>query len=191
MKMLGEHFAVGLALVVFCAIGTAQASAAEKAKITVESPKFKNGEAIPAQYTGDGKDVSPPINWSGLPATAKQLALICDDPKAPSPKPWVHWVIYKIPASAKGLPEAIPTDAELKAPAELAHAVQGLTGWKAPGYRGPAPPKGSGKHEYHFKVYALDKALDLKPGLDKMALLKEIEGHVVGEGEVVGLYERK
>lgn len=166
------------------------AAAAEKAKLTVESEKIKANEPIPAEYTADGKDTSPPLSWKGAPEGTKQFALIMDDPDAPTPKPWVHWVVYNIPASVTKLPEGIAADAEIKEPKELAGAIQGLTGWRKPGYRGPAPPKGSGVHHYTFKVYALDTGLELKPGLNKDDLLKAIEGHVIGEGELAGTYER-
>lgn len=157
--------------------------------ITVESPSIKEGKPIPVEFTADGEDVSPPLSWSGLPESTEALALICDDPDAPMPQPWVHWVIYNIPAGAKGLPRALPADAVLDAPADLKGATQGPTGWGKPGYRGPAPPKGK-VHHYHFTLYALDAGLDLKPGLNKDKLLAAIEGHVIGKGELIGTYER-
>ncbi len=178
----------GLALPL--AVPTIDAQETAMAKIKLQSPKLKAGEVIPVDYTGDGRDVSPPLAWSDLPSGTRQLALICDDPDAPTPTPWVHWVIYKIPASAKGLPEGLPRDAELKSPPELAGVLQGPTGWRQPGYRGPAPPRGHGVHHYHFKLYALEAALNLQPGLGKDALLKAIEGHVIGQGELVVTYQR-
>jgi Raf kinase inhibitor-like YbhB/YbcL family protein len=99
-------------------------------------------------------------------------------------------VIYKIPGTAKGLPENIPIDQATPMPPEMAGAVQGLSGFKRPIYRGPAPPPGK-PHHYHFKVYAIDAVLDLKPGLTKVELLEAIKGHVVAEGELVAVYERK
>lgn len=158
-------------------------------KITIESPKIKAGGKIPTEYTGDGRDVSPPLAWSNLPGGTKELALICDDPDAPTPQPWVHWIIYSISADARGLPEALPRDATLKEPKELAGALQGPTGWKQPGYRGPSPPPGK-PHHYHFRLYALDAKLNLKEGLDKKQLLDAMKGHVIGEGELVGVYQR-
>ena len=158
--------------------------------LTVTSPTLKAGETIPRDYTADGKNVSPPLQWSGAPAPTKEFAVICDDPDVPMPQPFVHWVIYKIPGTAKGLPENIPIDPAAAMPADVAGAVQGTSGFRRPIYRGPAPPPGK-PHHYHFTVYAIDAVLDLKPGLTKAELLEAIKGHVVGEGELVAIYERK
>lgn len=156
--------------------------------ISVKSGAFENGGSIPRTYTGDGNDESPPLSWQHLPSGTRELAVICDDPDAPTSQPWVHWVIYKIPAEERGLAAGIPADLLLSTPSG---AVQGKNSWKTVGYRGPAPPKGRGSHHYHFKLYALDRNLDLKPGLDKSELLKSIQGHILAEGELTGTYERK
>jgi Raf kinase inhibitor-like YbhB/YbcL family protein len=158
--------------------------------LIVTSPTLKAGEKIPRDYTADGRNVSPPLQWTGAPASTKEFAVICDDPDVPMPQPFVHWVIYKIPGTAKGLPENIPIDQATPMPPEMAGAVQGLSGFKRPIYRGPAPPPGK-PHHYHFKVYAIGAVLDLKPGLTKVELLEAIKGHVVAEGELVAVYERK
>ena len=170
----------------FAAMAIAQAPQA----LTVTSPTLKAGETIPRDYTADGKNVSPPLQWSGAPASTKEFAVICDDPDVPMPQPFVHWVIYKIPGTAKGLPENIPIDPAAAMPADVAGAVQGTSGFRRPIYRGPAPPPGK-PHHYHFTVYAIDAVLDLNPGLTKAELLEAIKGHVVGEGELVAIYERK
>jgi Raf kinase inhibitor-like YbhB/YbcL family protein len=159
------------------------------AKIKLVSPAFEAEAAIPKKYTGEGDDVSPPLEWSGLPEGTRELALICDDPDAPSPQPWVHWVLYKIPADSKGLPEGVETTARPKDPAG---ALNGRNSWPAGenlGYRGPMPPKG--RHRYYFKLYALDEALEVEPGLTKSKLLEKLSGHVLGEGQLMGTYERK
>lgn len=156
-------------------------------KITVESPAFAPGKPIPKKYTGEGEDVSPPLKWSGVPKEAKELALICDDPDAPRPEPWVHWVIYKLPASLTELPENVAKQAS---PPRPAGAVQGKNSWGKLGYGGPMPPPGHGVHHYHFKLYALDAALDLPPGLTKDELLKKIRPHIIAEGELIGTYQR-
>lgn len=159
--------------------------------ITVSSAGFKSGAAIPKKYTEDGDDVSPPLHWQNVPDGAKELALICDDPDAPTSEPWVHWLLYKIPPDVSKLPEGVATDAQLKSPAG---ARQGLNSWKSGstvGYRGPAPPKGHGPHHYHFRVYALDAPLSLEAKADKKHLLAAMKGHVLAEGELVGIYERK
>ena len=165
-------------------------SQAEK-KITVESAAFKQGEAIPLKYSAYGDNQSPPLNWKDLPEGTKQLALICDDPDAPMPQPFVHWVIYNIPADAKGLPEALAADEVIEEPASVAGAIHGRNGIGQTRYFGPRPPADGKVHHYHFKLFAIDADLDLKPGLNKTQLLEAIEGHVIGRGELIGTYENK
>jgi Raf kinase inhibitor-like YbhB/YbcL family protein len=155
--------------------------------LILRSSAFSQGKPIPRRHTGDGEDVSPALEWSGVPAEAKELALIVDDPDAPTKEPWVHWIIYKIPADTPGLAEGIASGPRLTAPAG---AVQGKNSWNTVGYRGPAPPKGHGVHHYFFKLYALDAAPGLPPGLDKAALLKAIEDHIVAQAEHMGTYSR-
>lgn len=155
--------------------------------ITVKSSAFSNNEPIPKQFTGDGQDISPPLSWTGLPKETAELALILDDPDAPTAEPWVHWVLYKIPAATDRLEERIPTDEKLSKPAG---ALQGKNNWNTAGYRGPSPPKGHGVHHYHFKLYALDRALDVKAGLSKKDLLAAMKGRVIAQGELIGTYAR-
>ena len=159
------------------------------AKITVASTAFTANQPIPAMYTGDGRDVSPPLTWTGAPAATREFALICDDPDAPMPVPFVHWVIYKIPAAARGLPEGVPHASTVSGVAALTGALQGLTGFGAAGYNGPAPPPGSA-HRYHFTVYALNAPLAVRTGVDKNALLDAMKGHIIGEGTLIGTYQR-
>ena len=133
--------------------------------IQITSSAFAQGHPIPKKYTGEGDDVSPPLSWSEIPEGTKELVLICDDPDAPTAEPWVHWVIYKIPADAKGLPEGVPRKPRLKEPPG---AVQGKNSWPASeaiGYRGPMPPPGHGVHHYYFKLYALGRPIDGRAGL--------------------------
>lgn len=160
------------------------------ARINVTSPVLKEGEAIPKDYTADGRNVSPPIVWSDLPAGTKELALICEDPVAPTPQPFVHWVVYKIPPTAKGLPEGLPIDDTTPLPAELKGTIQGLSGFRRPIWHGPAPPKPGVTHRYHFIVYALDAELEAKPGMNKTQLLEAMKGHVIGQGQMVATYTR-
>lgn len=155
--------------------------------LTIESPAFVSDAVIPERFTGDGEDVSPQLSWSGVPGSAKELALIVDDPDAPVAEPWVHWVIYKIPASATGLPENV---AKTATPAAPAGVLQGKNSWNNIGYGGPAPPRGHGVHHYHFKLYALDTALEVSSGLTKSQLLSAMEGHILAQGELVGTYQR-
>jgi Raf kinase inhibitor-like YbhB/YbcL family protein len=179
---------VGAAIVSAGHVALAQSSQ----KISVTSPTLKDGETIPGQYTPDGRNDSPPLAWSGVPASAKELAVVCEDPDAGNPPPFVHWVVYKIPATAKGLPEALPIDPATKMPADLAGAVQGANGFRRAIYRGPAPPPGK-PHHYHFVVYALDAPVATNAGQPPMTrgeLLDAIKGHIIGQGELVALYER-
>jgi Raf kinase inhibitor-like YbhB/YbcL family protein len=163
------------------------------AAITVTSPTIRAGEAVPRQHTPDGRNDSPALSWSGVPAGARELMVFCEDPDVGSPPPFVHWVVYKIPASATGLPEALPIDPVAPMPAGLQGAVQGLSGFRRAIYRGPAPPPGK-PHSYHFVVYALDAPIVQKPRTPPMTraeLLEAAEGHIVGRGELVATYERK
>jgi Raf kinase inhibitor-like YbhB/YbcL family protein len=155
--------------------------------LIVSSPAFSDGNPIPRRHTGDGEDLSPALSWSGVPPQARELALIVDDPDAPTTEPWVHWAIYGLPVTTDGLAEGIPP---VPRPGVAKPAIQGRNSWKSVGYRGPAPPKGHGVHRYFFKLYALDKALNLAEGLDKAGLEKAIESHVVAEGQLMGTYQR-
>jgi len=159
------------------------------ARLNVVSTAFQQGKPIPQKYTGDGEDLSPPLSWSGVPAGTEQLALICDDPDAPREEPWVHWVIYSIPPETAGLPEGVPRTERPESPPR---ALQGRNSWPTDniGYRGPAPPPKDDAHRYFFKLYALDTALSLEPGLTKNELLDAIEGHVLARGQLLGTYDR-
>lgn len=150
--------------------------------LNISSPAFSEGEMIPTRYTCDGPDDSPELSWSGVPEAAKSLALICDDPDAPMGT-WVHWVLFNIPSSAKGLTAAIPSDASLKNGAR-----HGTNDFRRLGYGGPCPPGGT--HRYFFKLYALDDELDLESGITKAELLEAMQGHILAEGQLMGTYKR-
>jgi len=157
--------------------------------IKLASSAFGDNQPIPRLYTGDGSDLSPPLSWDEVPAGTKELALVCDDPDAPSKQPWVHWVIYKIPGDVRVLDENIPPDPHPRKPAG---ALQGRNSWtsgRTIGYRGPAPPPG-GTHHYRFTIYALDAALPLEEKMDQAALSRAIKRHVLAEGRLVGTYRR-
>jgi len=171
-------------------LGGAVAAQTAPQQIVVGSPAITANQPIPKDYTADGRNVSPPLEWTNVPASTKELAVICEDPDAGNPPPFVHWVIYKIPATAKGLPENIPFEPGAPMPASVAGAIQGVSGFRRPIYRGPAPPPAK-VHHYHFVVYALDADLGLKPGLSRVDLLTAIQDHIVGRGERVATYERK
>jgi len=145
-------------------------------EMALTSPSFNNGEPIPAQFTCDGEDISPDLDWFGTPSDTVSLALIMDDPDAPVGT-WVHWVIYNLPFDVSGLRQGMDHT-----------GTDGLNSWNETGYGGPCPP--SGTHRYFFKIYALDTELDLGPGADKAELIAAMEGHVIGQAELMGTYSR-
>ena len=153
----------------------------------VISTAFTQADEIPALYTCEGRDISPPLAWSGVPQETKSLVLIVDDPDAPDPRApkmtWVHWILFNMPPSTPGLPEAV-------LPADLPAGTQeGINDWKRTGYGGPCPP--IGRHRYFHKLYALDAMLgDLKTPT-KDALLAAMKGHVLAEAVLMGTYERR
>jgi len=155
----------------------------KKMEIKITSPAFEEGGLIPAKYTCDGADVSPPLQWQGVPEGAQSIALISDDPDAPVGT-WVHWVVYNLSADTKELAENIPADETL-----ASGAKQGMTDFRRIGYGGPCPPGGT--HRYFFKIYALETKLDLPAGAKKTDLLKAMEGHIIGQGQLIGKYKRQ
>ena len=158
------------------------ATPAGKPEMKLVSSAFKEGESIPRQFTCDGINVSPPLEWSGVPSTAKTIAIIADDPDAPSGT-WVHWVLYNLPADNIGLVENLPPGENMKS-----GGFQGKTDFGKAGYGGPCPP--SGTHRYFFKVYAVDSELSLKAGAAKDELVKAMEGHIVAQAQLMGTYRR-
>lgn len=140
------------------------------------------GKPIPRQYTCDGGDQSPPLQWDEPPPGTRSFALIADDPDAPSGT-FVHWVLFNLPAEARMLPEGIRPEARL-----ADGARHGRNSWGNQGYGGPCPPGGS--HRYFFKLYALDTMLDLPAGASKEQLLRAMQGHTLAETELMGVYSR-
>jgi Raf kinase inhibitor-like YbhB/YbcL family protein len=151
-------------------------------RFQIMSDVFGAGDPIPSKFTCDGQDVSPPLTWSGSPQGARSLALIMEDPDAPAGI-WVHWVLYNIPIGLNGLPEGVPAEAQL-----ANGSSSGLNSWQRRGYGGPCPP--SGVHRYFFRLYALDQSLDLAAGATKEDLLKVMQGHLLGQAEIMGTYTR-
>lgn len=151
--------------------------------LTVSSSAFQEGDKIPAKYTCEGQDVSPPLAWSEPPAGTRSLALIVDDPDAPGGV-FTHWLLFNIPPDSRELPEAVPTQAEL-----ASGALQGQTDFGRTGYGGPCPPPGR-PHRYQFTLYALDQPLDLEGGASKKQLLSAMEGHILTQGQLTGTYQR-
>ncbi len=160
--------------------------AAEQRQTSMQltSTAFQEGAAIPEKYTCDDRNVSPPLKWTGLPPETKSLALIADDPDAPSGT-WVHWVVYDLPPNIAELAEDAPKGQYLPGGAR-----QGMNDFKHLGYGGPCPPKGK-PHRYFFKLYALDRQLELKPGATKKELEKAMDKHILAQGQLMGTYKRK
>ncbi|WP_419194330.1 YbhB/YbcL family Raf kinase inhibitor-like protein [Novipirellula herctigrandis] len=163
----------------------------------ITSTAFTNGKPIPAKYTGVGEDISPPLSWTKVPNETESFALICDDPDVPSranPRPqgpWIHWVIYNIPADESQLPAGIACKPE---PADPAGAHQGTNDFARDnvGYRGPMPPKASGPHRYFFTLYSLDQQIDLPAKrADQKSLLAAMQGHILAQAKLMGTFEQK
>ena len=154
--------------------------------LSLSSPVFTHNGPIPKLYTCQGKDISPSINWSGLPEGTKSIVLIVDDPDAPDPaapkRTWVHWVLYNIPASARALPQA-SRSATLPAGTQA-----GMNDWNRTGYGGPCPP--IGRHRYFFRLHALDCVLPDLHEPTKVQLEAAMEGHVLEVGEILGTYKK-
>lgn len=154
---------------------------------TVKSPAFSDGEKIPRKYTCEGQDISPALQWDGLPEGTRSLVLIVDDPDAPDPEApkmtYVHWVLYNIPVQATELTEAVDS-------ADLPSGTgEGLNDWKRTGYGGPCPP--IGRHRYFHKLYALDTILDDLPDPPTKADVEAaMDGHVIGKTRIMGTYEK-
>jgi len=145
--------------------------------LKITSPAFQDNGTIPRQYTCDGEDINPPLMIANIPQETKSIALICDDPDA-STGMWVHWVLWNIDPSMEEIAEnAVPPG-----------AVEGMNDFGRHSYGGPCPP--SGTHRYFFKVYALDTMLDIRPDSQKTDLEQAMKGHILAEGQIIGLYKR-
>ena len=145
--------------------------------LKLSSPAFKYHERIPDKHSGDGEDVSPALEWSGVPEGTKAFAVVVDDPDAPLVNGFTHWVAYGIAGDATGLPEG------------GGDVVNGINSMGHTGFNGPAPPAGHGTHHYYFWVYALDEDVDLEPGLDRPSLMEKIEDHVIEQARLVGTFK--
>jgi Raf kinase inhibitor-like YbhB/YbcL family protein len=154
--------------------------------IRLTSPAFAEGQMIPREYTCDGEDRSPPVEWSGVPSQARSLALTCDDPDAPAGT-WSHWVAYNLPPEVASLPEALAASNPVRLESG-AEARQGKNDFGKIGYGGPCPP--SGTHRYIFRLYALDTRLEPLAGATRGTLLTALKGHVLAEGRLMGKYQR-
>ncbi len=152
-------------------------------KFQLSSTAFRPNENIPQQFTCDGADVSPALEWDQAPDKAASFTLICDDPDAPAGT-WVHWVLFDLPGETRSLPQGVPPDKEL-----ASGARQGLNDFRKIGYGGPCPPPGP-PHRYFFRLYALDKKLGLPAGSRRNEVERALKGHVMAEAELVGRYQR-
>lgn len=154
----------------------------------VTSKALAANAAIPEKHSGYSNGPSIDLAWSGAPPSTKTYVLIMEDPdaKAVAPEPFLHWLVYNIPAMTMTLPEGVPTTGDIKG-----GGMQGVNGTRASGYFGPRPPAGDPDHHYHFEVFAMDAELPLKPGANKAAVLAAMQGRVLAWGELVGTYKRQ
>jgi Raf kinase inhibitor-like YbhB/YbcL family protein len=163
--------------------GARLAMQAGSMSFALSSSGFASGASIPAKYTCEAEDLSPPLSWSGAPSATQSFALIADDPDAPAGT-WVHWVLYDLPVKTASLPENV---SKVEQPPTGGH--QGRNDFRRTGYSGPCPPPGK-PHRYFFKLYALDRMLTLKSGASKADLEKAMQGHVLARAEWMGTYRR-
>ncbi len=184
MKIIWKILRITL-FVGFCQIGI-QIDFSEEGlyamELEISSSAFEDGELIPKKYTCDGEDVSPPLSWTQLPKETKSIVLICDDPDAPMGT-WVHWVLFGLSPDTLQLSEGISNEKEV-----IGGAKHGLNDFRRYGYGGPCPPGGT--HRYFFKLYAVDTQVDLNAGATKKEVLNAIKGHILEEGQLMGLYSR-
>lgn len=150
------------------------------------SPAFANGEPLPRVHTGEGRDVSPELYWKGIPEGTRELVLICEDPDAPGPFPWVHWIVYGIHPELGGLPEGLP------ASLQVTHMAvrQGRNSWGRIGFGGPFPPVGHGWHRYLFTLYALREPLGITAGATREKMTEAMNGRVLAQTRLMGRYRR-
>ena len=186
--MIGRLVCLFVGLGVLCSCASWREAGPKTGKgaemgVEVTTSAFEEGGTIPSRYTCDGRNVSPPLAWRGIPEGTAAIALICDDPDAPMGT-WVHWVVYDLPPSVNELPEGVPAREAL-----AGGGRQGKNSSGKIGYTGPCPPGGT--HRYYFYVYALDGEVRLDAGATKKELLKAMEGHILGQGQLMGRYERK
>lgn len=171
-------------IIFFLAIMLGNLYAVEESKMSfsLSSTAFQNGAGIPSVYTCEGANISPPLSWQNAPSETKTFVLICEDPDAPAGT-WTHWVLYNIPNQMKGLSENISKQAHL-----ADGSMQGINDFKQIGYGGPCPP--SGTHRYYFKLYALNTHLSLPPKATKAQVEQAIEGHILQQTELMGIYKK-
>lgn len=183
LRMVMMVFIPGILLSSGCITDTSRGPEKTGAPINLSSDAFRNGGEISPVYTCKGQDISPRLTWEGVPNGTKSIALIMDDPDAPGGT-FSHWIMYNIPPELKALPAAIPSNQSLSDGSR-----QGINDFRRTGYSGPCPPSGK-SHRYYFRLYALDTSLPQTGSLTRDTLLKSIEGHVIGKGELMGFFRR-
>jgi len=158
--------------------------ASTRSELVVTSPQLRAGATIPPRHTAYGEGISPALRWNQVDG-ARSYVLLVEDPDAPTPQPFVHWLAWNIPSGVHGLPEGIPQTAG----PEIEGMCQGLNGRGQAGYFGPRPPRGDGAHHYHFQVFALDRMLGLPVDADRDDALAAMNGHVLAKGQLVATSE--
>jgi Raf kinase inhibitor-like YbhB/YbcL family protein len=180
---------IGIVFVTGAAAGRMSAQTASH-RIILESPTVKPGQAVPRQHTSQGADTSPALTWRDLPLNTKQIVVALEDGDTHAGEvPFLQWMVYGIPAAAKGLPQGLPSGEVLQEPGDLQGAFQARTRFDVTEYRGPQPPLGE-LHHYRFVVYALDDKLVLEQGLFANRVLDAIKGHIIGEGAIAATYKQ-
>jgi len=165
------------------ASGSTQRNEPAESSFRIESRAFKQGATIPARYSCQGENISPPLAWANPPSGARSFALIVEDPDAPAGT-WTHWVVYNLPAQTRAMDENTPKQGELPN-----GGFQGTSSFGSVGYGGPCPPPGRA-HRYFFRLYALDTVLALKAGATKAGVLAALKGHILGEAQLMGRFKR-
>jgi Raf kinase inhibitor-like YbhB/YbcL family protein len=156
--------------------------------LRLRSKAFEAFEEIPRRYSGEGESVSPPLQWSGVPDGTHEFVLICEDPDAPTPSPFVHWLGYHLSANTTQLPEGLPQQERIEYPVLMS---QGPNTLLKPGYTGPMPPLWHSPHHYEFRLFALNAELAVPEGAGRSEVFKAMKGHILEETRLVGYYERR
>lgn len=156
-------------------------------KLTITSPAFASMQPIPSTFSDYGEKSSPPLKIAGVPAGAKSIVIICDDPDAKEPKPFIHWVLYNMPATITEVRTAVPGTGQVR---QLMNTKQGANSAGSIGYTGPKPPVGDPPHHYHFQIFAVDTMLQLEQAAKKDEVIAAAKGHVLAAGELVGTFEK-
>jgi Raf kinase inhibitor-like YbhB/YbcL family protein len=186
----GRQVVLWMTLLTVIAMATVSCTPSEPAlpdegemTLSLSSPVFQEGEDIPIEYTCDGQDISPPLTWSEPPLETQSFALIMDDPDATGGV-FTHWLLFNLPADNRELTEAVPPDNAL-----VSGALQGKNSFGKIGYGNPCPPPGPA-HHYRFTIYALDQPLDLMAGASRKQVIDAITGHILAQGQLIGMYQR-